>query len=159
MSSLIYCVLAGLLVRAEGWGTKDPRWKHVADFFDVVSCSILFSILTYIFGYDLLISLAAGAAFFIFRAPGFRGWEKWLPMFWRGLWTSAIGFTILSYVVNGNLLGGLLAIPMGAAMAICYSGTYKWLPGRIPQWMVHPVAEITSGVFLGMFAIVIMQYL
>lgn len=144
--TLLYIILTGLLVRADGWGTDNPRWKLYADFFNAYTCGLIFAVLSTIYASDIIAGAAAGLAFIIWRAPGFDGWEIWRNMFIRGLWTSAIGFTILSLVLYGHPFFGLLALPMGCAQALCYAGGYKWLPGRIPEPYVHPVIEIASGI-------------
>lgn len=145
MIALLYILLGGLLARADGWGTDTPRWKPLADFFNAATCGAIFAVTSAVYSGDIIAGLCAGLAFFIWRAPGFKGWEKWGAMFWRGLWSAVIGFSIMTLVLYGHPLGALLSIPMGAAQSVCYSGGYKYLPGRIAQAWVHPVIEIVSG--------------
>lgn len=146
MGLVLYIILGGLLARADGWGTDSPRWKRVADFFNAATCGGVFAVASAAYAGDIIAGFCAGLAFYIWRAPGFNQWENWRTMFWRGLWTSAIGFGLMSLILCGHLLGIILALPMGIAQAICYAGGYKWLPGRIAQAWVHPVIEIASGV-------------
>lgn len=153
MEIFIYILAGGILVRLDGWGPETPeiaadwpKWKlAVTKFFNVWTCGLFFALATMAYSGMLLASIIAGLAFVMWRLPGFDGWEKWWMMFWRGAWTSAIGFTILSMILYKHPYYGWLLIPMGIAEMVAYSGSYKWLPGRIPQWMVHVVAEITSG--------------
>lgn len=148
MNSILTILFGGLLTRADGWGVTNmaPVWKQwLAEFFNVFSCGALFALLMLLYTGQALPALVAGAAFITWRLPGFHGWERWLPMFWRGFWPSAIGFAPLSLTVHGHLYYALLAIPMGLLEALCYSGGYRWLPGRVPQWLVHPIVELTSG--------------
>jgi len=151
-----YILLGGLLARADGWGTDNPRLKRLADFFNAATCSGIFAVASTIYADDIIAGICAGLAFYIWRAPGFNRWENWRTMFWRGMWASAIGFTIMSFVLYGHAYGALLSIPMGAAQALCYSGGYKFLQGRIAQAWVHPVIEIASGIFFVAHAIILM---
>lgn len=153
METLIYIILGGILVRLDGWGPETeaiaaawPKWKlAVTKFFNVWTCGLTFALMTLAYAGSPLTALVAGLAFVAWRLPGFNGWEKWWEMFWRGAWTSAIGFTALSFTVHHHPYYGWLFIPMGIAEMVTYSGSYKWLPGRVPQWAVHVTAEITSG--------------
>lgn len=164
MLTALFIFLGGMLTRADGWGPANdqvaatwPKWQRwLCDFFNVWSCGGLFAVLALIYTGAPLTSLIAGLAFVAWRLPGFNGWEKWLPMFWRGAWTAAIGFTALSLVVHHHPYFGVLALAMGVAEMIAYSGSYKWLPGRVPDWAVHVIAEISSGVaFTGLVCIIL----
>jgi hypothetical protein len=159
IGAIIYIILGGLLARADGWGTDEPRWQPFAKFFNAFSCGGLFALATLLLTLDVLTSLAAGVAFIVWRAPGFNQWENWLAMFWRGLWTSAIGFTLVTVVSTGEAWGITAAPLMGAAQALCYSGGYKFLPGRIAQVFVHPVIEVASGLFFVAHVILLMSRL
>ncbi len=148
---LIYIILGGLLARADGWGTDEPRWQPFAKFFNAFSCGGLFAFATLLLTLDVMTSLAAGVAFIVWRAPGFHGWEKWGAMFWRGLWTSAIGFTLVTFASTGEAWGIAAAPFMGIAQALCYSGVRKLLTGRLSDNGVQAVSEVTSGMsFVGL---------
>ncbi len=156
MITLLYILLGGLLVRADGWGTDNPRFKRLADFFNAATCAGIFAVASTLYAGDIIAGFCAGLAFYVWRAPGFNQWENWRTMYWRGLWPSAIGFYFMSVVLYGHGTGALLSISMGAAQALCYSGGYKFLPGRIAQAWVHPTIEITSGLFFVVHAIILM---
>lgn len=151
MSSLLYIILGGLLARADGWGTDSPRWKKCAEFFNVWTCSALFALLTLLYCGDVLTSIASGAAFALFRGPGFKGWEKWGEMFWRGLWTTALGFSIVSFAAHNHSFWCVLAVPMGVAEMVAYSGSRKWLTGHLSDNNIQIVSEISSTMALGAF--------
>jgi hypothetical protein len=163
MWTAIFLLCGGLLTRADGWGPENdtvaaswPKWQRlVCSFFNVWSCSALFGLAAYLYTGELYAASAA-LAFLIWRMPGFHGWQNWGEMFWRGLWTAAIGFTIVGLILYNNQYYGFLCIPMGAAEALAYSGSYKWLPGRVPSWAVHVSAEISSGVFFTGFVTLIL---
>jgi hypothetical protein len=137
-------IITGFLVRADGWGTDDPRWKKVADFLNAWSCAALFALLC-AFSAPLLPSAVAGLAFLVWRMPGFNGWENWLNMYWRGWWTSALGFGLLSCVVHGNPCYGILSVPFAAVYMTIYAGGYKWLPQTILGYDHHVWIEHASG--------------
>jgi len=136
-----YILLGGILARADGWGTDEPRWQPFAKFLNAFSCGGLFALATLLLTLDVLTSLAAGVAFIVWRAPGFNQWENWRTMYWRGLWTSAIGYTLVTFTATGEAWGIAAAPFMGVAMALAYSGSYKWLAKYNPQ----VIAEVSSG--------------
>lgn len=147
MSTFLVILLGGLLVRLDGWGGT-PRWLSTW-VLGILSGLAVSLVTSDVYG------LFAAIAFIAWRLPGFNQWERWLNMFWRGMWPTAITFPVLSYIATGNTWWGLLAIPMGFAEALAYSGAYKWLPGRVKEWVVHVVAEITSGFFFTAFIMLI----
>ena len=157
----IFILLGGILVRADGWGGPTepgaPAWqKSIAHFFSGWTCSVVFAFLTLAYTLDFYAFVPAFIAYAAWRVPGFNGWQKWWHMFWRGAWTSAIGFTLLSVVMRNTADYGYLFIAMGAAEALAYSGSYKWLPGRVPDWAVHVTAEISSGLaFTALVAVIL----
>jgi hypothetical protein len=176
MFSLFSIILTGFLVRADGWGTDEPRWQRLAKFFNAFSCAGLFALLCALSS-PLLPSLAAGLAFLVWRLPGFRmgglpkiitkfihptrwlaaenGWQNWRNMFVRGLWTSAVGFTLISLVAHGHIWGVLLAAPFSAAYMLIYSGGYKWLPETIFGFNRHVWIELASGSAFGAFILAV----
>lgn len=156
MGNLFFIILGGLLTRADGWGPENPRFKKFASFFNTWTCGGIFAMMMLAYTQNLLASFVAGMAFVAWRAPGFDGWENWLNMFLRGAWTSLVGFTLLSVAAHQHVYYGWLAIPMGIAEMVAYSGSYKWLPGRIPNWLIHPIAEISSGVAFTAFIMLIL---
>jgi len=133
---MLSVILTGFLVRADGWGGSK--------LLNVWSCSALFALLCALSA-PLLPSLVAGLAFLLWRAPGFNGWENWLGMYWRGLWTSFLGFTLLSCVARAYPLYGLLSMPFAAVYMLIYSGGYKWLPNKIFGFDRHVWIEHASG--------------
>jgi hypothetical protein len=153
MLTAIFIFLGGMLVRADGWGPENdeaattwPKWQiKLANFFSAWTSGACFALLTLVYTGDGFAAIAAGLAYVMWRAPGFHGWENWGAMFWRGWWTSAIGFTGLSLVVHMHPYFGALSIAMGVSEMVSYSGAYRFLPGRVPAWVVHAAAEITSG--------------
>jgi hypothetical protein len=156
MLFVIYLVITGLLVRADGWGTDNPKLQPLAKFFDVWTCASLFTLLsTSLFG--VYTGLASGAAFFIYRLSGFDGWKNWKNMYWRGLWTSAIGFTLVSIVVHGHAAYGLLAIPFSAIYMLIYSGAHNYLPENIGGFNKHVWVEHSSGWVFGSFLVFIIS--
>ncbi len=160
MMTLLFIILGGLLSRAKGWGAKEgaPVWQNkLAEFFSLPTCSALFALLTFIYSGDILAALTGGAAFAVWRGPGFKGWERWGAMFWRGLWTSTIGFTMMSLVLYNHPYYGLLAIPMGIAEMLAYSGARKWLTGRLSDNGVQIVSEVSSGFALVAYVALIVQ--
>ena len=152
---LAYIIIGGLLARADGWGSSSPRWKKLSDFFNAFSCGGLFALATLLLTEDVLTSLAAGVAFIVWRAPGFNSWEKWGAMFWRGLWPSAIGFTLLSYVAHGHGWLGLLALPFSAIYMTIYAGGYKWLPETILGFNRHVWIEHATAWVFGAFILAV----
>lgn len=145
---LIHIILTGFLARAAGWGADSPRWKPVANLFDAWSCAALFALLS-AFYVPLLVAPACGVAFLVWRLPGFNKWESWPNMFWRGLGTSVIGFTLVSLVAHGNLYGWVLSIPFAAVYMLIYAGGYKWLPQTILGFDRHVWIEHASGWVFG----------
>ena len=140
---MLFILLTGLLVRADGWGGSD-RWKRLADYFNVWSCAALFAVLSAFF-FPPLVALACGVAFLVWRLPGFNEWENWLNMFWRGWWTSAIGFLLISFVAHQHIIYGLLSVPFAAVYMTIYAGGYKWLPETIWGFSRHVWIEHASG--------------
>lgn len=157
MIMMFYMFLSGLLVRADGWGTDEPRWKSVANFFNAITCALIFAILTIVYTNDIITGFCAGWAFWIWRAPGFHGWEKWGAMFWRGLWSTSIGFTLLSYVAHGHGLLGLLTLPFSVIYMTIYAGGYKWLPETILGFNRHVWIEHASGLVFGAFILAVIN--
>jgi hypothetical protein len=100
-------------------------------------------------------ALCAGLAFLIWRAPKFHGWENWANMYWRGWWTSAIGFTLVSYAAHGVPYYGLLSVPFAAIYMTIYAGGYKWLPQTILGFNRHVWIEHASGWEFRAFVLVI----
>lgn len=162
MLTILFIILGALLVRADGWGPENedvaatwPKWKlAVTKIFNAWTSGACFALLTLIYTGLPLVALIAGLAFVLFRAPGFNGWENWLNMFWRGAWPTFIGFTILSLVAVDQPYYGLLFVPMAFAEMFAYSGSYKWLPGRVPQSWIHVIAELSSGAAFTIFTII-----
>lgn len=154
MSALLY-IMTGFLVRADGWGSVG-RWKRLSDAFNVFSCSALFALLC-AFIMPPLTALCAGLAFLIWRLPGFHAWNDWVNMYWRGWWTSAIGFTALSYVVYGHPCYGLLSVPFAAIYTLIYSGAYNWLPNKFFVFNRHVWVEHASGWVFGAFILMIIR--
>ncbi len=163
MMTLMFILLGGLLSRLDGWGPENdtvaatwPKWQlDLAKYGNVRTCGLCFAILALIYTFDPLVSLAAGLAFVAFRLPGFDGWEKWLVMFWRGAWTALIGFALLSYAAHGHPYYGWLFLGMGLAEMLAYCVPYNYLLGRLPDWVIHPIAEISSGAAFTAFVCVI----
>ena len=151
--TLLYIILTGFLVRADGWGGAG-RWKRGSDAFNAFSCSALFAVLC-VFIMPPATAFTAGLAFLVWRLPGFHGWENCLNMFWRGLWTSAVGFTMLSYVAQGHPYYGLLSVPFAAVYMLIYSGAYNWLPEKFWGFNRHVWVEHASGWAFGAFILVI----
>jgi hypothetical protein len=145
----MFLILTGFLVRADGWG-GDDSWKRVANFFNVWSCSALFALLS-VFYAPLITALACGIAFLVWRLPAFHGWDSWVNMYWRGWWTSAIGFTLLSYIVHGHSGYGLLSVPFAAVYMTIYVSGYKWMPQTILSFDRHVWIEHASGWAFGLF--------
>lgn len=163
---LIVMGLGGLLVRADGWGPENAavaaKWSKLkialAESFNAWTCSALFALLIFaVTGFSNPWTLVSGLAFLIWRLPGFHGWQDWWAMFYRGAWTSLIGFTALSFAIDGHPFYGWLFIPMGCAMALAYCGSYKWLLGKIEDNNVHITAEITSGIAFTYFVLLIVH--
>jgi len=157
-------LLGGLLTRADGWGPENdevratwPRWQvRASEFFSAWSCGGLFAILALLYTNNPVVALVSGGCFVLWRAPGFHGWQDPKAMFIRGLWPTLIGFTILSYVAHGHVFFGALCLLMGVFEAVAYSGAYKYLPGKVPNWAIHVTAEITSGLaFTGLMAVIL----
>ncbi len=157
MFSMLYIILTGFLVRADGWASADQKLKPYTDFFNAWPCGGLFGLLTLFMTGDALISLIAGLAFVLFRAPGFDGWQNWLNMFWRGWWTSAIGFSVLSCVAYGHPCFGLLSVPFSAIYMTTYAGGYKWLPEKILNFDRHVWIEHASGWVFGLVVLIILS--
>lgn len=145
MELVLYIIITGFLVRADGWGTDDPKYQRVAKFFNVWSCGGLFAVLTLVLTGLWLVSLVAGAAFIVWRMPGFNGWEKYWNMFARGAWTSFIGFTSLSYAAHGFPYCGWVFVPFSFVYAAIYAGGYKYLPNEIEGFGKHAWIEHASG--------------
>lgn len=154
MLSFLYVVLSGFLVRADGWGTDDPRWKPAAKFFNVWSCGGLFALISAFF-VSPLVALAAGGAFVAWRLPGFNKWEDWENMFWRGAWTSFIGFTLVSLAAHDSLLGGVLSVPFSIVYASIYAFGYKYLPQEILGFNKHVWIEHASGWAFSVFILAV----
>jgi hypothetical protein len=158
MLTLLYIVFSGFLSRAKGWGAEAdaPKWqKKLAAFLSIWTCGGLFALATLLLTLDALTALAAGVAFIVWRNPGFHGWEKWGAMFWRGLWPSAIGFTLLSYVTHGHGWLGLLSLPFSVIYMTIYAGGYKWLPETILGFKRHVWIELASGSAFGAFILAV----
>jgi len=153
--AFLFMLLSGFLARADGWGTDDAKWVKVSEFFNVWTCSALFGLLSFLFGAPLLLSVALAAAFLVWRLPGFHGWESWKEMYWRGLWTSAIGFSLVSLAAHNSVAYGFLSIPFSAVYALSYVGSYKWLPETLLWFNRHVWAEHSSGWFFGAFSLII----
>lgn len=162
MLTALFIILGGLLVRADGWGPENdavaatwPTWKlRASKFFNAWSCSAIFAVLGFLYAGNIA-GLAAGPAFLAFRLPGFSSWQSWGAMFLRGAWTTFIGFVLLSYAVHGHPFYGWLFIPMGVAEMLAYCVPYNYLIGRLPDWVIHPTAEISSGAAFTAFVCVI----
>jgi len=152
--TLLYIILTGFLARADGWGTKDPFWDSAAIFFNAITCSLLFAILTAFYA-PPLVAVVAGVAFWLFRAPGFNSWTDWLQVLWRGFWTSFAGFTILSIAAHGNPHYGFLSVPFSAFYALTYVGGYKWLPDRLLGFNQHVWIEHASAWLFGLSVLLI----
>lgn len=152
MFTLIFMILGGLLVRADGWGPENdtvaaswPKWKlFAAKFFNAITCSLIVAGITAILTTPLT-GLAVGLAFWLFRAPGFDGWTNWLHMYWRGFWPTFIGFTALSLLVHNAPYFGLLSLPFAALYMLTYVGGYKWMPETILGYNRHVWIEHISG--------------
>ena len=143
LSHLIIVILGGLLARIDGWGGGNSKWgKFIAEHGSVWVCGGVFGLM--FATKDLWLGPIAAAAFIAWRLPGFNKWENPINMLWRGMWTSAIGFGLLS-IYTGFSQPLLLAALMGGAQALFYSGTYKHLRGRIADPWLHVVAEVGSG--------------
>ena len=153
--TLAYIVASGFLARADGWGTDDPRWQRVSKFFNAWSCSFLFAILTMVWCKDPLTGYAAGVAFWLFRGPGFHGWQNWGNMFLRGWWTSARGFAVLSCIVYQHPCFGILSVPFAALYMTTYSGGYAWLPEKILGFNRHVWIEHASAWEFSAFVLII----
>jgi hypothetical protein len=148
MMTLLHIILTGFLVRADGWGTDNPRWQRVAKFLNVWSCAGLFTLLS-LFYFPPLVALACGASFVLYRISGFNGWQNWLNMLWRGFWPTFIGFTVLSLVAHGVPYWGVLSVPFAALYMLVYAGGYKWLPETILGFNRHVWIEHASGWLFG----------
>jgi hypothetical protein len=146
MTTVLYIILTGILSRADGWG--DSSWPRVEKFFNAQTCSILFAILTTFYA-SPLVALAAGLAFWLFRAAGFDSWTDWFIVFWRGFWPTFIGFTLLSLVAHGIPYWGMLSVPFTALYALIYVGGYKWAPETILGFNRHVWIEHASGWLFG----------
>ena len=143
MLSILYIIFVGFLVRADGWGTEDKRWKKVSDVLNIWTCAILFGLLCLTIT-DAISAIACVGAFIIWRLPGFDGWQNYKEMYWRGLWTTAIGFTLVALTVHTSF-SGLLSIPFAAIYAAIYTGGYKYLPETILGFNRHVWIEHASG--------------
>jgi hypothetical protein len=154
VSNLIYIILTGFLDRAVGWGTDNPRWKRLAEFFEVWTCAGLFLLLSALY-YGSLVGAACGAAFIAYRLPGFNGWQNWGAMFLRGLWPTAIGFTLVAATAHAPLFLGLLCVPFAALYMLVYSGGYAWLPETILGLNRHVWIEHASGWLFGAFIVIL----
>jgi hypothetical protein len=176
MTTLLYIILAGFLVRADGWGTKDPFWEGAAIFFDAWTCAALFMVIS-IFYFGFGIGLTCGAAFLIYRVPGFRfgglpdfitlhlppnrwlvetgAWTNYWNMFVRGMWPSALGFALISFMAHGHGWFALLAVPFAAMYAAIYVGGYKRFPETFLGLNQHVWIEHASGWLLAVYAMLI----
>jgi hypothetical protein len=146
MLTMIYLIVTGFLVRADGWG----GYPRIDKYFNAITCSLLFALLTAFYA-SPLVAVVAGFAFWLFRAPGFDGWQNWLNMLWRGFWPTFIGFTVLSLVAHGVPYYGVLSAPFAALYMLIYAGGYKWLPESILGFNRHVWIEHASGWLLGLF--------
>jgi hypothetical protein len=146
--SLAYIILTGFLVRADGWGTNDANYQWAAKFFNAITCSLIFALLTTFYTTPIA-ALASGLAFWVIRAPGFDGWENWLNMYWRGFWTSFLGLTLVSLAANSNPYGGLLSVPFAGLFMLAYAGGYKWLPDKVLGFSKHVWIEHATGWLIG----------
>lgn len=152
MSSLLYILATGFLVRADGWGPINhevakswhPWVLRASKFFNAWSCSALFAVLSALY-FEPLVGAACGLAFLIFRLPGFHGWQNWKEMYWRGLWTSAIGFALIGIAAHVTPYFGFASIPFAALYMLTYAGGYKWLPYDFFGFQLHVWIEQTSG--------------
>lgn len=166
IEAVAYIIAAGFLVRADGWGPESqaqaaawPKWVlRASKFFNVWSCAGLFTLLS-LFYFHPLVALACGGAFVAYRLSGFHGWQNWREMFWRGLWTSAIGFTVIGLAAYGTPYFGFASIPFAALYALTYSGGYKWLPYSFLGFQLHVWIEHVSGYLLAAFITVYLRQL
>lgn len=166
MLKLLYIIFTGFLVRADGWGPESqaqaaswhPWVLRASKFFNAWSCSALFAALSALY-FGPLVGVACGLAFLIFRLPGFNGWQNWREMFWRGLWTSAIGFTVIGLASYGTPYFGFAAIPFAALYMLTYAGAYKWLPYSFLGLQLHVWIELVSGYLLAAFITVYLRQL
>lgn len=156
MADLLYIILTGFLVRADGWGTKDPFWEHAAIIFDAWTCAALFTLISIIY-FGFPVGFACGAAFLIYRLPGFDGWTNWKNMFMRGLWPSAIGFAAISLAAHGHAWFTLLAVPFAAMYAAIYVGGYTRFPETFLGLNQHVWIEHASGWLLAVYALLIVS--
>lgn len=160
---IMFIILGGLLCRIDGWGAENDeasvawsRWRTaLIEYSNAWTCGLCFFLLTFIYTLDPLVSLAAGLAFVAFRLPGFSDWFSWWSMFLRGAWPTLIGFTLLSYAAHGHPYYGWLFLGMGLAEMLAYCVPYNYLLGRLPDWVIHPIAEISSGAAFTAFVCVI----
>lgn len=142
---LIAAVLTGCIVRADGWGSANPRWQKAIKFFSTYTCAALFALLTLPLHGSLLTACAAFAGFAVWRIPGFDGWEDFKKMFYRGAWTSAIAFALISSAQSAPAWAVLMLAPFSAAYAAIYSGGYKYLPTTVLGFNRHVWIEHASG--------------
>lgn len=156
MMRFLYIILTGLLARADGWGTRNPFWDDAAIFFNAITCSLLFALLTAFYA-PPLVAVVAGLAFWLFRAPNFDGWGDWLRMLWRGFWPTFIGFTVLSIVAHGAPYYGVLSAPFAALYMLIYAGGYKWLPETVLKFDRHVWIEHASGWLFGAFTLAVVH--
>ena len=147
---MLYAIITGFLMRADGWGTKDPFWIPVAEFFNAITCALLFALLTSFYA-PPLVALTAVLAFWLIRSPDFESWMDWLQMLWRGFWPSFIGFTLISLVAFEHPHYGLLSVPFSALYMLTYAGGYKWLPESILGFNRHVWIEHISGWIFAIF--------
>ena len=137
---LIHLILTGFLVRADGWGGH----SRIDKYFNAVTCAVLFAVITAFYAQPL-IGVAAGLAFWAFRAPGFHGWHVWPGMLWRGFWPTLIGFALVSLAAHGNPYYGMLSVPFAGLYMLIYAGGYKWLPETVLGFNRHVWIEHASG--------------
>lgn len=155
ISQLLYATITALLVRADGWGPESesqflawPKWKReLSNFFSAYTCSLLFGIMM-THQFDLLVGITSAFAFWLYRFPGFNGWQVWRYMFIRGLWPLSIGLALVGLAAHANPYYALLAIPAAPIYATIYYGGYKWLPQTIAGLDRHVWIELASGYLL-----------
>lgn len=162
MNAILSSIATGFLVRADGWGPINhevakswhPCVLRASKFFNVWSCAALYVMICLVL-YTPIVALACGAAFVLFRLPGFNPWQVWRYMFLRGLWTTAAGFFLLCLATDANFMLSLLCVPFAAIYATIYSGGYKWLPQKILGLDRHVWIEHASGWQLHCFIMLI----
>lgn len=157
-SILAYTIASGFLVRASGWGPESaaqaaswPKWKlWLSEFLSDYTCAAIFGVLSALY-FTPLVGAACLLAFLLYRIPAFHGWQNWREMFWRGLWPSAIGFTLIGLAAHGTPDFGFAAIPFAGFYMMAYSGGYKWLPETVLGFNRHVWIEHASKWLFAIF--------